>query len=142
MELKTQMQGMVINKFVATINLGMTETLEEQTLQNIYGQLVTNQTVEAQSSFTSTMDSASDTSFVLYSPEDHTYGYVYNILLPFDADQNLTLSEIPFTAGTKEYYAARNSNPELLRSVRRPISARLGSTERPTTATSQRAITT
>lgn len=117
MELKTQMQGMVINKFVATINLGMTETLEEQTLQNIYGQLVTNQTVGAQSSFTSTMDSASDTSFVLYSPEDHTYGYVYNILLPFDADQNLTLSEIPFTAGTKEYYAARNSNPELLRSV-------------------------
>lgn len=118
MELKSQMQGMVINKFGATINLGMTETLEEKTLQNIYSQLVTDQTVGAQSSFTSTMDSASDTSFVLYSPEDHTYGYVYNILLPFDADQNLTLSEIPFTAGTKEYYAARNSNPELFRSLK------------------------
>ena len=117
MELKNQMQAMVINKFVATINLGMTDTLEEQTLQNIYSQLVTDQTVGAQSGFTSTMDGISDTSFVLYSPEDHKYGYVYNILLPFDADQNLTLSEIVYTAGTKEYYAARNTNPELLRSV-------------------------
>ena len=118
MELKNQMQAMVINKFVATINLGMTETLEEQTLQNIYSQLVTDQTVGAQSGFTSTMDGISDTSFVLYSPEDHKYGYVYNILLPFDADQNLTLSEIVYTAGTKEYYAARNSNPELLKAVK------------------------
>ena len=118
MELKSQMQGMVINKFVATINLGMTDTLEEATLQNIYNQLVTDQTVGAQSGFTTTMDDVSDTSFVLYSPEDHKYGYVYNILLPFNSDQNLTLSEIAYTAGTKEYYAARNSNPELLKAVR------------------------
>lgn len=117
MELKSQMQAMIINKFIATINLGMTETLEEQTLQNIYNQLVTSQSVAAQSNFVSTMDGVSDTSFVLYSPEDHTYGYVYNILLPFDADQNLTLTEIPFTAGTKEYYAARNTNRELFYSL-------------------------
>ena len=117
MELRNQLQAMVINKFVATINLGMTDTLEEQTLQNIYTQLVTDQTVGAQSDFISTMDGISDTSFVLYSPEDHTYGYVYNILLPFSADQELVLSEIAYADGTKEYYAARNTNPELLRAV-------------------------
>jgi len=55
------------------------------------------------SSFETAMDSMSDTSFILYSPATNgdteeidgtyaTYGYVYNILLPFSTQQSVTLT--------------------------------------------------
>lgn len=46
-------------------------------------------------SFKTAMDNMSDTSFVLYSPGtdgNGTFGYVYNILLPFSAKQKLQLT--------------------------------------------------
>lgn len=48
-----------------------------------------------------------------------TYGFVYNILLPFNNQQTGKISEIKsyYTEGTKEYYAARNTNPELYQSI-------------------------
>lgn len=60
---------------------------------------------DSASSFETAMDGISDTSFILYSPsttgdtkeQDGTYGtfgYVYNILLPFSASQNVELKTL------------------------------------------------
>lgn len=59
--------------------------------------------------FESTMSSLSDSSFILYAPatdgtEGGTFGYVYNILLPFSAEQNLYIDNTDTSA---EYYFSR-----------------------------------
>lgn len=109
-ELKTQLEQMLINKFSATIALDMTERWESENLTTAYDLLVSEQKVTSQSDFTTTMDSVSDSSFVVYSREGRTYGFVYNILLPFDTDQSFELDELQSRYGTdtKEYYAERN----------------------------------
>ena len=80
--------------------------------------------------FTSTLDSMSDTSFILYAPEtdghgvyepanekgNGKFGFVYNILLPFSAVQSNLLSEYKSqyadededTGYTADYYIKRN----------------------------------
>ena len=84
--------------------------------------------------FTSTLDSMSDTSFVLYAPETEghgvygevengKFGFVYNILLPFNAVQSNLLSEYKTryadededSGYTADYYIKRN---ELLREIK------------------------
>lgn len=109
-ELKTQLEQILINKFSATIALDMTERWENENLTTAYNLLVSEQKVTSQSDFTTTMDSVSDSSFVVYSREGRTYGFVYNILLPFDTDQSFELDELQSRYGTdtKEYYAERN----------------------------------
>ena len=53
-------------------------------------------------------DSVSDSSFVLYAPEDGNtgdaskYGFVYNILLPFSTQQSYILNEYSNNAGLSE----------------------------------------
>lgn len=79
------------------------------------------------SSFETAMDNISDTSFILYSPstEDDTdqqadgtygtYGYVYNILLPFSAKQSEKLTELQYYRDNNsqitesDYFADRNN---------------------------------
>ena len=61
------------------------------------------------SSFETTMGNLSDTSFILYAPatdetDGGTYGYVYNILLPFSAAQSLYIDSSDTSA---EYYFMR-----------------------------------
>lgn len=51
-------------------------------------------------SFESALDSVSDTSFVLYAP-DENYGFVLNILLPFSSTQSAALSAAPADRGDK-----------------------------------------
>ena len=51
-------------------------------------------------SFESALDSVSDTSFVLYAP-DENYGFVLNILLPFSSTQSAALDEAPADRGDK-----------------------------------------
>lgn len=77
--------------------------------------------------FTSTLDSMSDESFILYSPqteghgvydsvENGKFGFVYNILLPFSAAQSADLSELKAkyadededSGYTQDYYYLRN----------------------------------
>ena len=118
LELKTQLEQQLITKFSATLSLDMSDSLEKGALELAYEMLLQQQSVST-SGFTSTMDSVSDTSFVLYSPENRTYGFVYNILLPFNANQNLVVSELSalYGAGTKEYYAARNTDGELYQNI-------------------------
>ncbi len=85
--------------------------------------------------FTSTLDSMSDTSFVLYSPETEgggvytptdgkgKFGFVYNILLPFSAVQTAELEvykakyadEDENSGYTQDYFIKRN---ELLKNIK------------------------
>lgn len=118
-ELKTQLEQQLITKFSATLSLNMTDAMQEEALNYAYDTELRQQQVTSQSGFVSTMDNVSDTSFILYSPENRTYGFVYNILLPFSADQNLVLDEVStrYGSGTKEYYAARQNDRELYYSI-------------------------
>lgn len=61
--------------------------------------------------FESTMSSLSDTSFILYAPatdgtDGGTYGYIYNILLPFSEAQNVNIDNTNTTAA---YYYSRKA---------------------------------
>lgn len=121
-ELKTQLEQRLITKFNATLTLSMANSLTADVLGEAYSIELRQQQESAKtaSSFTTTMDGLSDTSFVVYSPDERTYGYVYNILLPFNATQTLNLAEVSqrYTAGTAEYYAARNADEGILKAVR------------------------
>lgn len=86
-ELKTQLEQLVITKFMSTVSLTMSNEIEDRLLTDAYDELVASQQVSSASGFTTTMDSVSDTSFIVYSPENKTYGFVYNILLPFNTNQ-------------------------------------------------------
>ena len=120
-ELKTQMEQLLINKFAATLNLKAAESITQDIIESAYETqiLAQKESSKTVSSYTTTMDSVSDTSFIVYSPEGRTYGFVYNILLPFSTNQSKVLDEVGnrYTAGTKEYYAARNTNSALLKAV-------------------------
>lgn len=117
-ELKSQLEQMLINKFYATLAYKAAQAMSATTLQESYQTLLNSQEASTESSsFTTTMDSISDTSFVVYSPENRKFGFVYNILLPFNTNQTKLLDSIRYTDGTKEYYAARNTNAGLLSSV-------------------------
>ncbi len=78
------------------------------------------------SGFSSTMDNFSDSSFILYSPDtegEGTFGYVYNILMPFSTVQSARLTQLQSAEGNKDedgnyninYYTARN---KLLREIK------------------------
>lgn len=114
-ELETQLEQRLLNKFIATLSLNASEAITVDQVINSYEINLTSQTqsnAHADSStFISTMDSLSDSSFVLYSPDNRQFGYVYNILIPFNAAQTLNLAEVAqhYTSGTAAYYAARNS---------------------------------
>lgn len=100
-------------------------------LQNKYNEMLSQQTANysTASAFETAMGSMSDTSFILYSPtteEDTkkdqngnygTFGFVYNILLPFSDRQSVQLSEAGarYEATSNEYFIARN---EILRDIR------------------------
>ena len=61
--------------------------------------------------FESSMSSLSDTSFILYAPatdgtDGGTYGYIYNILLPFSEAQNVNIDNTNTTAA---YYYSRKA---------------------------------
>lgn len=117
-ELKSQLEQMLINKFYATLAYKAAQTMSATTLQESYQTLLNSQEASTESSsFTTTMDSLSDTSFVVYSPKNRKFGFVYNILLPFNTNQTKLLDSIRYTDGTKEYYAARNTNAGLLSSI-------------------------
>ncbi|MDE6373985.1 MAG: hypothetical protein K2L72_05740, partial [Clostridia bacterium] len=83
------------------------------------------------STFETDMGNMSDTSFILYAPSTEgdtiekdgtygTYGYVYNILLPFSSVQNITLKSLQSyrdndVIDESGYFHSRN---ELLRGIR------------------------
>ena len=110
-ELRSQYEMLLINKFSATVALDMSDALINEDLTSRYESMKTSQQAASASGFVSTMDSMSDSSFVLYSPANRIYGFVYNILLPFSANQSLEITNLQNVLGaeTREYYAARQS---------------------------------
>lgn len=118
LELKTYYEQMMINKFSDTLTLNMSNQREKNDLNKEYSLLLEAQTGSAEdgssSDFTTTMDSMSDSSFVLYSPSSG-YGFVYNILLPFSSMQSAYLTSVQNSGTDADYYAARNA---MLKNVR------------------------
>lgn len=110
-EYKTQLEQMLISKFSATLCYGRSSQLTPDLITAEYNELVASQQVSSASNFTTTMDSMSDMSFIVYSPTGRTYGFVYNILLPFSSAQTYELGRLQDAYGTEtaDYYAARNS---------------------------------
>lgn len=117
-EYLSQLQQQVINEYYERYQAeqealiesvdsnGVYTFLQERYERDLTDQSISNSTA---SSFENTMSSLSDTSFILYAPSTEgtdggTYGYVYNILLPFSAAQNVNIDTSNTTA---QYYLAR-----------------------------------
>lgn len=116
-EYLAQLQQQVINEYyeryhaeqeasIDTVENGEYTFLKNRYESDLANQQVSNSTTSA---FESSMSSLSDTSFILWNPgtegtEGGTFGYVYNILLPFSAAQNVNINTSDTSA---EYYFAR-----------------------------------
>ncbi|MGN0806337.1 MAG: hypothetical protein ACI4MC_04795 [Candidatus Coproplasma sp.] len=109
-------------KVITTVEGGV-YTYVQGRYQKIYDEQAAS--YDETSSFETAMDNMSDTSFVLYSPstkEDTdeidgtfgTYGYVYNILLPYSDKQSDKLTELQYYRDNNsgvtdsDYFADRN----------------------------------
>lgn len=103
-EYVAQLQQQVINEYYDIFSEEQEKLLRKEengvytVLQSKYQSMLKNAEISDStvSSFETSMSSLSDTSFVLYAPatddtEGGTFGYVYNILLPFNAVQKTTL---------------------------------------------------
>ena len=125
-EYVSQLENRVINKYYDLYEKEQEEKLTDggtyAYLDEVYNDLLNSQEQDYanSSSFSSAMDNMSDTSFVLYSPDNEgegIFGYVYNILLPFSASQSARLTELQSGTNYKDadgnytpaYYTARNA---------------------------------
>ncbi|HIR66955.1 MAG TPA: hypothetical protein IAB94_02770 [Candidatus Coproplasma avicola] len=117
-EYLSQLQQQAINEYYERYQAeqeALIESVDENGvytfLQNHYLSDLTDQTVSnsTASAFETSMSSLSDTSFILYAPategtDGGTYGYVYNILLPFSASQSVNIDSSDTSA---QYYFER-----------------------------------
>lgn len=120
----SQLENRVINKYYELYEdeqeSELTDNGNYDYLQAVYeSQLKNQEHGNGNSDFTSTMDSLSDSSFILYAPDTEgggTYGFVYNILLPFSTRQSVALSTLQKlysdseeeSGYSAEYYIERN----------------------------------
>lgn len=135
-EYLNQLEARVINKYYKIYEEQQEEKLKNGEdgygyVQSVYEELLSSQKdgYAASSAFESAMGGMSSTSFVLYSPDtsdsdkfDGTnngeFGFVYNILLPFNAKQSVQLSQLNSVLSANDdknaYYIGRN---ELLKNI-------------------------
>lgn len=106
-EYVAQLQQQVINKYYDVFEEQQQELLKQQddngvytVIENKYNDYLTGakQSNSTVSAFETSMGNLSDTSFLYYAPatkdtEGGTFGYVYNILLPFNAVQTQALAQ-------------------------------------------------
>ncbi len=118
-EYLSQLQQQVINEYYERYETAQEELIDAVEggqytfLKDRYESMLEDQEISNAkfSTFETSMGSLSDTSFILYAPatdetEGGTYGYVYNILLPFSATQNINIDSSDTSA---EYYYERMS---------------------------------
>lgn len=119
-EYLSQLQQQVINEYYERYQAAQEELIEKVDgdgvytfLQSRYESDLADQTNSYSqfSAFESAMSSVSDTSFLLYAPategtDGGSYGFVYNILLPFNAAQNVNIDTSDTSA---QYYFARKA---------------------------------
>ncbi len=97
-ELSSLLGQSLINKYFEALEDTVAESLDEEYVNGEYVARMQKQEKEykvSPSAFATAMDGVSDTSFLLYGLKD--FGFVYNILLPFSASQNV------------QYTAAKNN---------------------------------
>lgn len=126
-EYVSYLQQMVIEEYYELYEEGLDNEIKNVAsgdyafLQDQYEELLNTQekTYSDSSAFESALGSMSDTSFILHSPDttdsddNNSYGFVYNILLPFSAYQSRQLTVLSNDLSNdnideNEYYAARN----------------------------------
>ena len=124
-EYVSQLEQRIINKYYDLYEEEQKEGLKANNysyIEKTYNDILNLQTetYSSESSFSSALGNMSDSTFVLYAPdssEDGTYGFVYNILLPFSASQSAQLTELQslykdedLDGGyTVDYFVARNA---------------------------------
>ncbi len=130
-EYVTQLEQQIIGKYYDLYEEEQAQKIrqgDDEYIEEVYQQIFEEQSenYDDADSFTSAMSSMSDTSFILYAPDstssgtvdEGTYGFVYNILLPFSASQSAKLTELQTIYAsdeddgldyTPEYYTARNA---------------------------------
>lgn len=97
-ELLSQLEQSLITKFSDDLNETATAKLDDEYLRARYKEMYAAQKKsydENIDNFESAIGSLSASKFVLYVPEtaeDNTYGYVYNLLIPFSAHDSQTIS--------------------------------------------------
>lgn len=129
-QLKSRVIATYYDKYEELVEQSLTPQYLTETFNNTFdSQSISNNTAE---SFATAMDGMSDTDLILYAPEpeiaENRYGFVYNILLPFDSVQNRDLALLQSEAGydsqtrtfetpekQDEYYYKRN---QLIKSVK------------------------
>ncbi len=110
-ELKSAYESAVINKLSDAFETEAGKTITEEWVESQYNQTLQSQKASFDadtSAFESALDSVSDSSFVLYAPEQN-YGYVINILLPFSTTQSVALESALADYGDKHgnYFSER-----------------------------------
>lgn len=131
-EYVAQLEQQIINKYYDLYEEEQAQKIRQgndEYIEEVYQQILEEQSenYDDAESFTSALGNMSDTSFILYAPnamggndlvEEGTYGFVYNILLPFSTAQTAKLAELQSTYAsdeddgleyTPEYYTARNA---------------------------------
>lgn len=122
-ELITQLESMLSTRLSKAFEAQAEKNITENVLQERYEELLAVQKKSDATSFESTIESLSDSSFALYCPEGATdddstkFGFVYNILLPFSSSQSFVYEQYKSDDGlTKaELY---NKRAELLKEVK------------------------
>lgn len=123
-EYAAQLGNRVINKYYEVYEAKQEDTLTNggayDYLDKTYNKMLAQQQKNVDDTFTSDIGSLSDSSFVLYAPDtedEGTYGFVYNILLPFNAKQSASLSALQSNSENRDnatgaytfnYYKERN----------------------------------
>lgn len=126
-EYASQLENRILNKYYDMFEDEQEEKLVSMgqsrysIIQSVYDDLYDAQSdsYATESGLSSALSGLSDSQFILYAPdtaEEGTYGYVYNILLPFSASQSARLTELQskykddkLDGGYKpEYYIQRN----------------------------------
>lgn len=125
-EYVSQLKSRVINKYYDLYEEEQVDKLmsEDSYLEKVYEKLLKLQqsSYKTESDFSSAIGSMSDTSFILYAPEADdkekggSFGFVYNILLPYSASQSAKLKELQTLYADDEvdsgysskYYESRN----------------------------------
>lgn len=113
-EMKNQLEQVIINNFGDTLQISMTSAIEKENLEKKYNEIVNGQKsiFTSVSDYTTALDSVSDDTFILYSPQSG-FGFVYNTLLPFSAGQSDALADYNNRLSNNvinqsEYYYYRN----------------------------------
>lgn len=109
LELSSTLSQSLINKYYEDLQEDATDALTNEYVTRKYNEMFEQQKLSYQSdieAFETAMDGVSKDSFLLYGLKD--YGYVYNILLPFSASQEIAYKEAQNRGLTQnEVYAAR-----------------------------------